>query len=121
MRPTEPPDIPGTRATVFGIGQPEYLPLPPVTDAELLEAHAERCGIPEHMREGLVAYVLRRRRTGDFLRAVLENNLKEACDRADDENKRALFAYVFFLYNHAPTSAWGSPANVKAWLEGGRQ
>ena len=28
MRPTTPPEIENTKATVFGVGQPEYLPLP---------------------------------------------------------------------------------------------
>ena len=28
MKPIQPPEIEGTKATVFGVGQPEYLPLP---------------------------------------------------------------------------------------------
>ena len=39
---------------------------------------------------------------GDFLTAVLKNNFMEACGRADDANRKVLFAYVKFIYNNVP-------------------
>ena len=39
---------------------------------------------------------------GDFLRAVLKNNLSDACGLADDTNKRVLHIYPMFLYNNLP-------------------
>ncbi len=53
---------------------------------------------------------------GGFLTAVLENDLKEACARADLENRRKLFEYIQYLYNEAPMQAWGSPEKVAAWV-----
>lgn len=73
-------------------------------------------GIPEYMHESVLLYLLHRLQPGHFLTAVLENNLEEACGRADDTNRHALYAYVYFLYNFAPTTAWGSPEKVSAWL-----
>lgn len=74
--------------------------------------------VPEHMREGLVSYVERRVMPGDFLRAIIENNLHEAVARADGTNIEQLPAFVNFFYNHAPSPCWGSPASMKAWLAG---
>lgn len=51
-----------------------------------------------------------------FLRAVLENNLKEAVLQADDFNLRNLPAFVAYLYNHTPIECWGSAEKVTKWL-----
>ncbi len=55
--------------------------------------------------------------TGDFLRAVLENNLMEACGRADVWNREALCDIVAWVYWEAPMQCWGSPEKVEAWRE----
>jgi hypothetical protein len=55
--------------------------------------------------------------TGGFLQAVLENDLKEACGRADEDNQRALFDIVGYIYNELPSTCWGSPQKVEDWLE----
>lgn len=81
----------------------------------LLQQAAETENIPAHMREGLIEFICTGRPTGDFLAAVLSNDLKEACRYADDFNKHRLFDYVTFLYNHAPVAAWGSPKKMHEW------
>lgn len=73
--------------------------------------------IPPHMLRNLAGYVERHEPVGGFLQAVLENDLKEACGRADSGNLHILWAYVAYLYNEAPSACWGSPAKVAAWLE----
>jgi hypothetical protein len=55
--------------------------------------------------------------TGDFLRAVLENNLMEAMGRADIYNRDCLFEICEYVYNHIPLSCHGSPEKVRAWLD----
>lgn len=45
---------------------------------------------------------------GNFLSAVICNNLKEAVGRADDADMAALPAFVAFFYNEAPSACWGS-------------
>lgn len=52
---------------------------------------------------------------GSFLTAVLENNLKEAVARADEESLDALPHIVAWLYDRAPNVAWGSPKHVHDW------
>lgn len=72
--------------------------------------------VPEHTHRGLVRYIVDHAPVGDFLTAVLSNDLREAVYRADDKNVPALPAFVGFLYNHAPRDCWGSPGAVKRWL-----
>lgn len=54
--------------------------------------------------------------TGDFLHAVLANDLRDAFGRADEENCEALFHIAAYCYNEMPGASWGSPEKVQAWL-----
>ena len=58
---------------------------------------------------------------GDFLFAVLSNNLKESFKRADSNNCRYMADIVRYLYNYVPSACWGSPESVKTWLDFKRQ
>lgn len=77
------------------------------------------CGIPERMRGGLARYLMHGIEPGQFLVAVLSNDLKGAVSRGDDENQRLLPEYSRFLYNRAPTGASGSLEKVRDWLRSG--
>jgi hypothetical protein len=57
---------------------------------------------------------------GHFLTAILSNDLREACERADDDHKHTLFEIVGWLYNEAPSPCWGSPDKFAAWIEARR-
>ena len=74
--------------------------------------------VPEHTLESLRNYVEHRLPPGGFLGAVLENNLSEACGRADTRNLYALWDIVKYVYNCVPSECWGSPEKVAAWLRG---
>jgi hypothetical protein len=73
--------------------------------------------IPEYMHEALYRYFSKRIRTGDFLFAVLGNDLLGAVRNADDENMWLLPVYTAWLYNRAPGDGWGSPGAVERWLD----
>lgn len=53
---------------------------------------------------------------GDFLRAVLSNDLMDAMSRADEHNRSALFHYCAILYNYMPGILHGSPEKVRNWI-----
>jgi len=72
--------------------------------------------VSDTVKESLARYVKHRIPTGGFLQAVLENNLKEACGRADDQNQATLFHIVSYIYNELPFNCWGSPERVRQWL-----
>ena len=78
--------------------------------------------LPEHMRDGMRAYIEHRVPPGGFLTAALCNDLMGACAKADRTNLHHLPDFCRFLYNYAPMVCHGSPEKVKAWLErkGGR-
>lgn len=73
--------------------------------------------IPESTIETLTAWITSARPMGSFCEAVVSNDLREACARADRFNARALFEIVTWLYNNAPIGSWGSPAALKRWPE----
>lgn len=66
-------------------------------------------GIDRFAREGCPV--------GDFLYAVLTNNLKDAFGRADGDNKQDLEEIVRYCYWEIPANCWGSEEKVEAWLD----
>ena len=55
--------------------------------------------------------------TGDFLKAVLSNDLFDAYARADRENINDLPEIVQYIFNELPMKSWGSREKVEAWIE----
>jgi hypothetical protein len=72
---------------------------------------------PLAIRESLDLYARLGVPPGDFLRAVLENSLKEAVGRADHINGPAIHHIVSYCYNELPSTCWGSPERVARWIE----
>jgi len=77
----------------------------------------ENYAIPEYMQGGLQRYLEEHIRPGDFLEAVICNDLRGAAVRADDINIHLLGEYMKWFYNEVPITCWGSPENYKAWIE----
>ena len=74
------------------------------------------CSIPEYMRGGIVRFYENGIPPGDFLTAVIDNDLKEAIGRADGTNQHLLWNYVNWFYNHAPSGSWGFAGATEKWL-----
>lgn len=72
--------------------------------------------IPDYTLDGIHRYIDEHCPVGGFLQAVLSNDLREAFARADDNNCRALFHIVAWLYNNAPSDCWGSPDRYTDWI-----
>lgn len=73
--------------------------------------------VPERMMQPLHDYCTFGYLPGQFLQAVISNDLAEACGRADWENLRNLPAFVAYLYNEAPAPCWGSKEKMDAWVK----
>jgi hypothetical protein len=71
----------------------------------------------DYMADGIERYIERHAEPGGFLIALLTNDLRRACERADDTNGRHLLEWVKWLYNYAPSGCWGSPERFEAWLK----
>ena len=80
------------------------------------EALAES-GIPDYMQHHVAAYMETGRPVGDFLSAVINNDLNRAVAHADANNIRALPEYVRFFFNHCPVGSWGHENATSEWRE----
>jgi hypothetical protein len=69
------------------------------------------------MRPGMQRYIEQGIRPGDFMTAVLSNDLFGAFGWADDINRRKLFDICAWLYNHAPAGSYGSPKHMQDWID----
>ena len=88
----------------------------PQEDIYGLEFTGEYAKIPAHMQEALRRYVLGHRKPGDFLYAVICNDLQKAVGHADEQQLPLLRTYVRWFYNIAQGNCWGSPERMKGWL-----
>lgn len=78
--------------------------------------------LPAHLHKGLEEYIERGRIPGDFLVAVISNNLMGAFSLADEISKEALNGIVQFMWNAAPSACWGSKELMTRWSQkGGRK
>jgi len=97
-----PPEGP-CQTVLVRLGGEEYdpadYPMIPMETLASLHRYAEH-GIP----------------TGDFLQAVLSNDLHESFVRADVGNAAVLPQIVRFCYNVLPSDSWGSREKVADWL-----
>ncbi len=73
--------------------------------------------IPLRMMGGLERYIKDRIQPGDFLTAVICNDLSQAVGRADNENLHNIPAYLAFFHNEVPLACWGSHQKMVDWLE----
>lgn len=72
--------------------------------------------IPERRQEALKRYVIDRVPPGNFLTAIITNDLRGAFWSADDENARLVGLYVRWFYNVPPGLCHGNRQAMDEWL-----
>lgn len=82
----------------------------------LFERNGTQYRMPRRTFESIQRYVQYGVPTGDFLKAVLSNDLFGAFDRADEENWECLGDICRYIYNHIPSNAWRSIEKINNWL-----
>ncbi|NDD53461.1 hypothetical protein EBZ39_06235 [bacterium] len=87
-----------------------------IDKAGMANFDGEYAQIPARMQESLRRYVLAGEKPGDFLTAVICNDLCNAVGRADAVNLPLLKLYVQWFYNVAPGLCWGSRENMDEWM-----
>ena len=70
-----------------------------------------------HFRQSLRLWSTHGISPGGFLTAVLENDLAQAMNRADNEALENLPHIVAYLYNECSEACWGSSEIVKSWAK----
>ena len=72
--------------------------------------------IPPLVRKAIDAHADERRPCGDFVTAVLENDLSAAFLWADPNSRAAMHEIMLYVCNEIPGDCWGSRKIVRAWL-----
>jgi hypothetical protein len=75
--------------------------------------------LPPHLQGGVRRYIEEGIPPGDFLTAVITNNLRLAVGHADSTSLAALTDIVRFFHNESPSGCWGTPEKMKLWMETG--
>ena len=75
--------------------------------------------LPPHLQGGVRRYIEKGIPPGDFLTAVITNDLFLAIGHADDTSLAALRDIVRFFYNEVPSKCWGTPEKMKTWIKAG--
>lgn len=73
--------------------------------------------IPPHMIVALKTYIFEGAHLGNFLTALLCNDLMETMGRADDTNIMVVPWYCGILYNYMPRIMRGDREAINAWIE----
>lgn len=94
--------------------RPNHLPADRSETTATINNSLMRAGVPEHLWPGLVRYFIMGIKPGDFLLAVLKNDLKDAVVRAGDPS--ILGPLIMWLNNCVPAPSWGDPAAVEGWM-----
>ena len=72
--------------------------------------------IPDRMMPAIDRYINDRVKPGDFLQAIIRNDLFGTFGAADRENMENIRAYLIYFHNEAPSQCWGSRHKMEAWL-----
>ena len=75
--------------------------------------------LPDHLHEGVRAYIERGRPTGGFLAAVITGDRHGAAVRADGINRPRLDDIFSFFQEQAPHECQGTPGKMASWIERG--
>lgn len=76
--------------------------------------------VPVDNRRELLNYLMYGQPPGDFIGAIVSNDLMGAMRGADSFNITRLFDYCNFLYNFAPGESYGSVAKRDEWIKAQR-
>lgn len=77
--------------------------------------------LPECYREGMKRYIEEHILPGGFLTAFLECDLQKVMTRVDLDMVCELRNIYLWIYDEAPSSCWGGPLKVRAWVKGGKK
>lgn len=95
----------------------DYQEVHTLSDEDELRHELERHGVPPHLRDGLLGYVLHHRPTGDHLRAVISNDLLHALGYADLLSHAGIHNTVKWCYGNIPGIGYGSPEAYRLWTQ----
>ena len=82
-----------------------------------LHTQANQTSLPKHYVASLDRYLAFGNHPGGFIRAVLNNDLFDAIQRADAEGLKNLGVLCRLVFECLDGNAWGSRNQVDEWME----
>ena len=86
-----------------------------IEDELIVPEHYDGARFPYAMRKAMTDWVLEAVPPGNFLTAVIQNNLREAVCMADDHNVKIIKQYVIWFINRTDRRCWGSIERFVNW------
>lgn len=77
----------------------------------------EYAAMPDDMKDSIIKYIEYGAKPGDFLTAVITNNLRNAVGHANETNLPLLKLYVQWFYNVAPGGSQGDVQKMQSWMQ----
>lgn len=77
--------------------------------------HEYIANTPPLVRQAIDKWATQAQKPGDFVCALLQNDLLGAYQRADPWSTKNMAAIVAYLWNEVPSDAWGSVERFEAW------
>ncbi len=71
--------------------------------------------LPQYMQSGTRLWIEEGQIPGDFLQAIITNDLKGAVLLADETNKKMIVEWVQWFVWKAPSGSQGSKLHMKEW------
>ena len=75
--------------------------------------------LPESSRTAVAYWIMEGSAVGDFLLAVITNDLRKTVALGDPENVAALRDYVTYFHNFTPSGCWGNEVSYRTWRDAG--
>lgn len=94
---------------------------PAAVMGRLYQSRLATSPVPSSWHADLIGYLAHRRPVGQFLKAVLENNLRETLRYASVQDRARLVDLVAWLNWDVPAGVWGSKEVVARHLAGREQ
>lgn len=73
---------------------------------------------PQEIRDQLIAYIENGKEPCEFLKLILQNDLKGSF-RAAEEHRQIFAEIIQFLFSFAPPMCWGGPISYSDWVFAG--
>jgi hypothetical protein len=73
-------------------------------------------GVPVHLIDGIIRYIVHGIEPGSCLVAIFANDLMEAFGRADQYTAAGMGQICTFIYSYAPSASHGSYKRVGDWM-----
>lgn len=86
-------------------------------EKDALTIKMNECGVPLHLQDGFILYLIHGIEPGGCITAILANDLMESFGRADFQTSYNMKQICVFIYSYTPRECHGSYERVEEWMK----